>query len=542
VLLNENSNENTRNAIILAAGLGSRCVPLTYETPKALLKIHGEPIIERTIKQLLAKGITKIIVVVNYKKDMFEYLTEQYGVKLVYNPEALYKNTLSSLYCVLEYLSDSYIIHADNYFSENLFNAHEDESWISGTHMSGKSEDEWFVKLSPKNRIESVTIGGENGHFIVGPVYFSRSFSELVKPYIKKYYTMPETENYYLADVLVRHLDELPIYFRDCTGKVTDIDDLGTFRKIDSTYRGDAGNRILKNINAAVGNVANIKNIRPIKTSITNKTFYFEIAGVGYVYRATRQVSNKVLNRKREHRIYKLLQDDNITDKIVWFCEESGDKISVFLHGMRHCNYGNREDVERFVQILKRVHSLNYSIDYVFDLFEQIRLHEEPLRGVTPHFPDYEIVRENVLSLQKYFDSFEKEYTLCHIDGSNFNLLFVDTADEQKTYLIDWEYGAMQEPHLDIVAKAIFANFDKESIDQMAASYFAPKKALKLDMAKIYGYTAILGFLWYLWFEYECTKGAPYRQYADVRYNYAKNYYAIFMDVYSSLSESERGC
>ena len=39
-------------ALIIAAGFGSRFVPLTFETPKGLLKVFGERMIERQIKQL----------------------------------------------------------------------------------------------------------------------------------------------------------------------------------------------------------------------------------------------------------------------------------------------------------------------------------------------------------------------------------------------------------------------------------------------------------------------------------------------------------
>ena len=60
-----------KNAIILAAGFGSRFVPLTYETPKGLLKVYGQPMIERQIEQLLEKGITEIIIVVGYMKENF---------------------------------------------------------------------------------------------------------------------------------------------------------------------------------------------------------------------------------------------------------------------------------------------------------------------------------------------------------------------------------------------------------------------------------------------------------------------------------------
>ena len=51
-------------AVILAAGFGSRFVPLTYETPKGLLEVFGEPMIERQIKQLHAAGIKDITIMV----------------------------------------------------------------------------------------------------------------------------------------------------------------------------------------------------------------------------------------------------------------------------------------------------------------------------------------------------------------------------------------------------------------------------------------------------------------------------------------------
>ena len=52
------------NAVILAAGLSSRFVPLSYEIPKGLLAVKGEVLIERQIRQLHEKGINEIAIVV----------------------------------------------------------------------------------------------------------------------------------------------------------------------------------------------------------------------------------------------------------------------------------------------------------------------------------------------------------------------------------------------------------------------------------------------------------------------------------------------
>ena len=59
------------SALILAAGFGSRFVPLTYECPKGLLEVFSERMIERQIKQLHKVGIKEITIVVGYLKEKF---------------------------------------------------------------------------------------------------------------------------------------------------------------------------------------------------------------------------------------------------------------------------------------------------------------------------------------------------------------------------------------------------------------------------------------------------------------------------------------
>ena len=84
-------------ALIIAAGFGSRFVPLTFETPKGLLEVFGERMIERQIKQLHEVGIYDITIAVGYLKEKFEYLIDKFDVRLLYNP-SFCKNTLATVY------------------------------------------------------------------------------------------------------------------------------------------------------------------------------------------------------------------------------------------------------------------------------------------------------------------------------------------------------------------------------------------------------------------------------------------------------------
>ncbi|MFN6527417.1 NDP-sugar synthase [Nostoc sp. ChiSLP03a] len=63
------TKENAPEAIVLAAGRGSRLRPLTDDIPKPLLKVKGVSLIERVIKNAKQIGITRFHVVVRYLQD-----------------------------------------------------------------------------------------------------------------------------------------------------------------------------------------------------------------------------------------------------------------------------------------------------------------------------------------------------------------------------------------------------------------------------------------------------------------------------------------
>ena len=90
-------NKAPQNAIILAAGFGMRMVPINTQSPKALMEVNGEPLIERIIKQLHEVGVMNICIVVGFMKEQFEYLIDEYGVELIVNEEYSSKNNLHSL-------------------------------------------------------------------------------------------------------------------------------------------------------------------------------------------------------------------------------------------------------------------------------------------------------------------------------------------------------------------------------------------------------------------------------------------------------------
>ena len=111
-------------AVILAAGMGTRLMPLTKEIPKALLEINDVTLLERMIKNCINTGISKFIVVVGYNHDKViefcEKLAEKYDIEIdaVVNEDYEVTNTSVSTFIaskiIAENPEDFILVNGDN--------------------------------------------------------------------------------------------------------------------------------------------------------------------------------------------------------------------------------------------------------------------------------------------------------------------------------------------------------------------------------------------------------------------------------------------
>ncbi|MBQ9008059.1 MAG: NTP transferase domain-containing protein [Clostridia bacterium] len=67
-----------KRAVFLAAGLGTRLAPITLNTPKALVRVHGVRFIDRLLDACLAAGLNELYVVRGYLSEQFDQLLSKY--------------------------------------------------------------------------------------------------------------------------------------------------------------------------------------------------------------------------------------------------------------------------------------------------------------------------------------------------------------------------------------------------------------------------------------------------------------------------------
>ncbi|MFW6321538.1 MAG: UTP--glucose-1-phosphate uridylyltransferase AglF [Halohasta sp.] len=110
-------------AVVLAAGEGTRLRPLTDDRPKGMVEVDGKPILTHCFEQLVELGVDELIVVVGYLK---ERIIEQYGdsfadVPIQYAHQAEQLGLAHALLAVEEHVDGEFLLMlGDNIFRGNL--------------------------------------------------------------------------------------------------------------------------------------------------------------------------------------------------------------------------------------------------------------------------------------------------------------------------------------------------------------------------------------------------------------------------------------
>lgn len=274
------------NAIIMAAGLSSRFVPLSYEKPKALISIHGEILIERQIRQLKEAGISDIYIVTGYKAEQFKYLENKFQVKLVHNPYYSERNNHYSLYLVKDFLKNSYICSADNYFIENPFEAVVEDAYYASVYAPGNT-NEWCLKLNEKDEIQEVSVGGHDSWIMMGHVFFTESFSKKFIEILSACIDDEQTKSKLWESIYIEHLNELTMKARKYPSDlIFEFDSLDELRLFDPSYLTCSNSKIMRQIASVLkAEESEITQIIPLKDTFGNTSgMQFLCKGNRYAY------------------------------------------------------------------------------------------------------------------------------------------------------------------------------------------------------------------------------------------------------------------
>ncbi|HBI63322.1 MAG TPA: choline kinase [Lachnospiraceae bacterium] len=519
-----------KNAIILAAGFGMRMVPINTEMPKGLLEVNGEPLIERTIKQLHEAGIREIYVVVGFMKERYEYLIDEYGVQLVVNPEYAKKNNLHSIRLVCDHISNSYIIPCDIWCDQNPYRRHELYSWYM---VSDLVDNDSTVRVNRKMELVSVS-DHTGGNAMIGICYLVEEDAAVVREQIGELSKNARFDDAFWEAALYKN-NKMTVTARVVhSSDVVEINTYEQLREIDSDsnqLKTDAIQTICQSLHAVPDEITDIG---ILKKGMTNRSFLFACQGKKYIMRIPGEGTDRLIDRRQEADVYRILDGKQICDDIAYINPENGYKITEFWEKARVCDPFNEDDIKKCMDRLRKFHEMRLMVDHTFDLFGQIEFYESLWEGIPSVYKDYLKTKEKVFSLKKYIDAHAAEKTLAHIDAVPDNFLFIEDNDSEDIRLIDWEYAGMQDPHVDVAMFCVYAMYDKRQADRLIRAYF-PGGCPTETRIKIYCYISVCGLLWSNWCEYKRNLGVEFGEYSLRQYRYAKDYYKIVQDELTKL-------
>ncbi len=508
-----------KKAVILAAGLGMRMVPINRDMPKALLKVKDETLIERIIEHLHEVGIYDINIVVGFMKEHFEYLIDKYKVNLVINNCYLEKNNLYSLSLVSNDLNNSYIIPCDIWCKDNPFSKNELYSW----YMVSNIETNSWVKFTKNMDLQKVSKDNK-GNKMIGISYIGPDIANQLSININNLNEMTENSSAFWEQALFnknKFIVKAKVVSEDSFFEINTYEDLRELDTNSSNLNNLAINIIKDTFKVEENDITNIKTL---KKGMTNRSFLFDVNGDKYIMRIPGEGTDKLINRNEEYEVYSAIKKLDISDEVIYMNPSNGYKITKYINDVRVCDKDNPEDLKKCMKKLKEFHNKKIKVNHYFDLFGQIDYYES-LMGESA-YKDYSETKKNVLSLKEFIDSNIDDISLTHIDAVPDNFLMYEENGKEEIKLIDWEYAGMQDVHVDIAMFAIYALYSKEHINNIINIYF-DNECPRNTRIKIYCYIAVCGLLWSNWSEYKRSLGVDFGEYAIKQYRYAKDYYQL---------------
>ena len=227
-----------QRAVFMAAGFGSRLVPISLNTPKALVRVKGVRIIDTLLDAVCAAGIEEIIIIRGYLGEQFDQLLYKYPkVRFLENPLYNESNNISSMMCARYLLQNAYVLESDLLLNKpGLISKYQYTSNYLGVPTD--RTDDWCFETRG-GIITKVKVGGRNCHHMFGISYWNQADGAKLADHIKQVYEMPGGKERYWDQVPLEYfIRDYDVEVRECTfDDIIEIDTFNELKKLDDTYR-----------------------------------------------------------------------------------------------------------------------------------------------------------------------------------------------------------------------------------------------------------------------------------------------------------------
>ena len=228
-----------KRAIFIAAGFGSRLIPITLNTPKPLVRVHGVRIIDRLIDACIAAEIPEIYIVRGYLAEQFDQLRYKYPqIRFLENPTYNEANNIGSALAARDIMSNAYVFEADLLLSNPsiIRKYHYTSDFLA---IRKDRTDDWCFSVKD-GIITEEKVGGEGPDIwqMVGISYWNEADGKKLAGDIYDVFSSPGGKERYWEQVpLVYRKDHYSVAVLECREEdIVEIDTFSELKAIDRSY------------------------------------------------------------------------------------------------------------------------------------------------------------------------------------------------------------------------------------------------------------------------------------------------------------------
>lgn len=506
-LKSELNKFKVKNAIILAAGGADINDKSSYSMPKGLYVKDNECLIQRQIEQLKNAGINDITLVLGYKQEMYFYLQEKYGVKLVINPEFRKKNNIYSLFVVANKLSNTYICNCDNYFLQNPFNQYEYKAFHTAV-MKKNAKNELFAYTNENNKILNVCSDNPNLPCLYGFAYFDKEFSKKIKNLLSKHIDNFRVYTMFYEEFIAKHAEQLNMYLHLYESSfILEFDSIQEIQNISTLFLDNISTNINKIICEVLECTKNeINAISILQKGLTNILFTFNVKGQKYIFRYPGDSSEFFIYRKNELKA-QLLATKAKVDNTCIYIDEAGIKISKFRQNCENLNKIYYKDINFMKNLARKIRAFHDASKDDLDLnqyeynpleqTERLITQASKTKGDLNKIFAKECKQINELFAYTQKDNITK--VMCHNDINADNCLY---KRAEFFDIIDFEFAGYNDRAYDF--GRVIAGYlpDSEQIDEILSAYYG-RKITYIERLHFIAYVAIHNYYYCGWALYK---------------------------------------
>ena len=492
-------------------------------------------LIDRTLSLLKEVGISRMLMIVGYRSELFEKYRSS-DVVLIKAPNYEFTGSMASLAVASDYIDDDFIlVEGDTFFEKKVLErlcSVKDGNCLVATEESG-SGDECFIesqsgfitKIS-KDKHRICKFEGE----LLGISRISNDTYQLMLAKWHKSNNSYLNYEHVLMDV-TKPLDRPFIFFKNLIwGDVDCPEDFKRLKEVTyRTLRRKEDPFDKENLQQYLTEIFPGKDISQAEIiqigGMSNKNFRVKFEGKSYVLRVPGPASEGMVERANEE--FNALEGCKmgVNPEIRYFNAKTGIKLADFVENAETLNAGTiqrHENLQKVADIYHKVHDSHVRLKNEFNIFQEIEKYDRLIAKVNAvMYKGWIDFKPKVMGLENFLNQLGVELTACHNDAVPENFI---KAEDGNIYLIDWEYSGMNDPMADFAALFIESEFSEDSQDYFLRKYYQDNIPQHIR-ERILCYEILWDTLWAQWTVIKEACGDDFGSYGIDRYTRAKENY-----------------